>query len=304
MIRRAHRDRAARVVRLTRTLTVAAQTLLAALVLGGCGGSAGHTSTGAAAATTATAPTAASLASARRLARSGAEAAAVHRFAAGGRPLFCGGTQRREVALTFDDGPGPYTRLVLAKLRAHHVQATFFAVARNIPLDPSALPAERAAGALGDHTITHPRLTALTPADARREIVGAQQALEQSSGEPIRLFRPPYGARDAQVDAIVRAQRMVEVLWNVDSADSLGAEWAQIDRNVIAGLRPGAIVLMHENHGQTVRALPRIFDALRRLRLTAVSIPRLLAEAPPSPAQLRAPGGGCGASSAVRGGGH
>ena len=50
------------------------------------------------------------------------------------------------------------------------------------------------------------------------------------------LFRPPYGARDANVDGIARAHGMLQILWNVDSRDSLGADYAQIEGNVIQGV--------------------------------------------------------------------
>jgi len=124
---------------------------------------------------------------------------------------------------------------------------------------------ERALGAVGDHTFTHPLLTGLAPADAEREIVRTQAAVARSSGGPVFLFRPPYGARNATIDGIVRAHGLLQILWTVDSADSLGANYARgSNTNVIAGLRPGAIILMHENHGQTVRAMISIFAALAR----------------------------------------
>ncbi|MEA2313993.1 MAG: peptidoglycan-N-acetylglucosamine deacetylase [Solirubrobacteraceae bacterium] len=221
-----------------------------------------------------------------------------------GRPIYCAAPRGNEVALTFDDGPGPYTRLVLAKLRKHGVAATFFVVGRNIPLLPGATRVERARGAVGDHTFTHPLLTSLGGGEAGKEIVRTQAALARSSGGPVFLFRPPYGAHDAQIDSIVRAHGLLEVLWNVDSRDSLGANYAQIERTVIAGLRPGAIILMHENHGQTVRALLAIFAALQRKHLRAVSVPQLLSTDTPSVAQVRAGGAGCGISeSTLRGGG-
>ena len=222
------------------------------------------------------------------------ESSEVRRLIALGRPIYCAGRHGNAVALTFDDGPGPYTRLVLAKLRKHGVHATFFIVGRNLPLVPGATRQERALGAVGDHTFTHPLLTALAPAEAKREIVRTQAALARSSGGPVFLFRPPYGGRNATIDGIARAHGLLEILWNVDSADSLGANYAQIERNVIAGLQPGAIILMHENHGQTVRALLGIFAALQRRHLRTVSVPRLLADDPPSTAQVRAGGLGCG----------
>jgi peptidoglycan/xylan/chitin deacetylase (PgdA/CDA1 family) len=226
----------------------------------------------------------------------------VRKLVAQGKPIYCAGPRGDEVALTFDDGPGPFTKLVLAKLHRHGVKATFFVVARNIPLVPLITRRERALGAVGDHTFTHPLLTALSKVQAEREMVRAQAALERTSSGPVFLFRPPYGGRDATVDAIARAHGMLQIMWTVDSADSLGANYSQIERNVIGGLRPGAIVLMHENHGQTVRALPSIFAALRRKHLRAVSVPKLLADDPPSLAQVRAGGPGCGAR-VSRGGG-
>ena len=72
------------------------------------------------------------------------------------------------------------------------------------------------------------------------------------------------------IDLEVKALGLVEVLWTVDSRDSLGADYAQIAHNVIAGLHPGSIILMHENRGQTVRALATIFPALKRSHLTPV----------------------------------
>jgi peptidoglycan/xylan/chitin deacetylase (PgdA/CDA1 family) len=234
-----------------------------------------------------------------------AEPAEVRRLIALGKPIYCAARHGNEVALTFDDGPGPYTRLVLAKLHKHGVAATFFIVGRNIELvkDPagaSIVRDERGVGALGDHTFTHPLLTGLSPSAAEQEIVRTQAALARASGAPVFLFRPPYGAHNARIDAIARAHGLLQILWTVDSADSLGANYAQIEHNVIAGLQGGAIILMHENHGQTVRALLNIFAALQRKHLRAVSVPQLLSDDPPSVAQVRAGGLGCGLPSGAK----
>ena len=232
------------------------------------------------------------------------ESPEIRRLIALGKPIYCAGPRGDEVALTFDDGPGPYTRLMLAKLHKHGVRATFFVVGRNIALLPDAPREERAIGAVGDHTFTHPLLTAIAPSEAAAQIVNTQQALERSSGGRVFLFRPPYGGHNATVDSIVRSHGLLEILWTVDSADSLGANYAKIERNVIGGLRPGAIILMHENHGQTIRAMIAIFAALQRRHLRAVSVPQLLTDDPPSAAQLSGTGGGCGvkASTGLSGG--
>lgn len=223
------------------------------------------------------------------------ESPEIRRLIALGKPIYCAAPHGNEVALTFDDGPGQYTWLAIPKLRKHRIKATFFIVGRNIGLLPGALRQERALGAVGDHTFTHPLLTSLTPAEAESEIVRTQLAVERASGGAVFLFRPPYGALDATIDGITRAHNLLPIMWTVDSRDSLGANYAEIERNVIAGLRPGAIILMHENHGQTIRAMLSIFAAIARKHLQTVSVPRLLTDDPPSESQVRAGGSGCGA---------
>jgi peptidoglycan/xylan/chitin deacetylase (PgdA/CDA1 family) len=240
------------------------------------------------------APARAASSGARRSALGYPESHEVRSLIALGRPIYCAGRRGNEVALTFDDGPGPYTQLVIRKLHKHHARATFFDVGRNIGLVAHATEQERALGAVGDHTFTHPLLTALAASEAEREIVRTQAALARSTGGPVFLFRPPYGGHNATIDGIVRAHGLLQILWTVDSADSLGADYAQIERNVIGGLRPGAIILMHENHGQTVRALLNIFAALRSRHLRAVSVPQLLTDDPPSVARVRGGVASCG----------
>lgn len=219
--------------------------------------------------------------------------AAVQRLAAHGLPLFCGGRSKRLVALTFDDGPGPYTTLAIKKLRDAHLPATFFLVGKELVAYPGLARRERPVAAFGDHTMTHPFLPALAYPAMVQEIAGAKAAIERAVGEPVVLFRPPYEGVNAAIEREVRSLRLLEVLWDVDSQDSLGANYAGIERNVIAGLRPGSIILMHENRGQTIRALPVIFAALAREHLQAVTVPELVANDPPSMMQLRAGFSGC-----------
>ena len=92
------------------------------------------------------------------------------------------------------------------------------------------------------------------------------------------------------VDDELRAARlgMLEVLWSIDSRDSEGATWTEMLRNVKAELRPGSIVLFHENRGQTLKVINRLLPWMRRRGLRSVSVPELLAMDPPSDAQVRA----------------
>jgi peptidoglycan/xylan/chitin deacetylase (PgdA/CDA1 family) len=222
-----------------------------------------------------------------------AEIAGVRRLASYGLPLYCGGTHKRIVALTFDDGPGVYTHYAIRKLSEAHLPATFFLVGKEIVAWPGLAQREKPVAAFGDHTMTHPFLPALPYSEAVEEIAADQRLIERTVHEPVLLFRPPYEGHTPAIDAEVKRLGMIEVLWDVDSADSLGANYLGIERNVIAGLRPGSIILMHENRGQTIRALDVIFATLHQRHLVAVTVPQLIAEDPPSLAQLRKGYDGC-----------
>jgi peptidoglycan/xylan/chitin deacetylase (PgdA/CDA1 family) len=219
--------------------------------------------------------------------------AAIRRLARLGLPIYCAGQHGNEVAFTFDDGPGVYTHYALTKLTQAHERATFFVVGRSIQAWPGWLAKEAKVGAIGDHTSTHPVLTELRPAGMVAEIEPIKQKIESAIGQPVYLFRPPYGARNAVVDGVARRLGLLEIMWSVDSRDSLGADWLGIIRNVEAGLHPGAIILMHENRGQTIRALTTLLPELRRRHLRSVSVPELFATDPPSVAQVKRGEAGC-----------
>jgi peptidoglycan/xylan/chitin deacetylase (PgdA/CDA1 family) len=200
----------------------------------------------------------------------------------------------RTVALTFDDGPGPFTVPILAILRAEGVRATFFDTGANDARYPALTRATAAAGHLvADHTWDH-----ANPADVpwTREYLADQFARtnaqqERLTGRPTCFFRPPYGASSPDMLPTARAFGMSTVLWSVDSQD-----WAQppgvsreaqdaIVRNALAGLaQDHPIVLMHAARGNapedqvatdranTALALPRIIRAYRDAGYTFVDV--------------------------------
>jgi peptidoglycan-N-acetylglucosamine deacetylase len=212
---------------------------------------------------------------------------------AAGKPVYCGAGRQRLVALTFDDGPGPYTKFAIDEIGRAHARVTWFLVGRNLQPNASRLPQEQALGELADHTWTHPALTGLSPDAATSEIQRTRDAVAAAAGRSVRLFRPPYGLRNGGIDDTVRRLGMVDVIWSVDSLDSAGADKHGIARAVIGNLHPGAIVLMHENRGQTIQALHKILPALRRKHLEAVPVSELLQRDPPSRAQLDRGRDGC-----------
>ncbi len=246
-------------------------------------------------ATVASAPSA-STASSAALPGVAAQVAAVARLTRNGQPIYCGRGHERLVALTFDDGPGPYTRFALDELRKAGARATFFLVGGSVQRFGQWPRRERELAAIGEHTMTHANLPTLSRSAARSEISRGQHTAERAAGIPITLFRPPYGAHDKSIDNEVRHEGMAQILWSVDSLDSRispPADFHEISAHVRKRARPGSIILMHENRGQTIRALRSILPALRRSHLRAVTVPELLAADPPSASQLDAGLRGC-----------
>lgn len=211
---------------------------------------------------------------------------AVAQAAARGEAVYCGGGRSNAVALTFDDGPGPLTGELLDALRAAGAHATFFLVGNRLADWPHAARAEAELGAVGNHSWSHPRLTEIPRWVAWLELARTQTSMQEQLGWRPRLFRAPYEQHDALTDEVARSLGLVEVFWSVVSGDDHPKATARsVTRNVIAGLRPGAIVLMHDIHPWAVQALPAILRAIRLRGLRAVSVPELLALDPPAPGQ-------------------
>ena len=196
-----------------------------------------------------------------------------------------GTARKREVALTFDDGPGPYTPKILRVLDRARAPATFFVIGEWARRYPQYVRAETRAGCeVGDHTETHPFMSALPAAEQRVQIVDAGLAIQRAGAPFPHLWRPPYGAFNGATLAILRELKMLVVLWTVDTSDYARPGVARIAYTAISGARPGAIILMHDgggNRSETLAALPRIIAALRRHGYRLVTISQLLADDPP-----------------------
>lgn len=201
-----------------------------------------------------------------------------------GVPLYCGG-KRRYAALTFDDGPSAATVRLLRLLRHAGVPATFFTTGRRVQSRPSELRALGSAGAIGNHTWSHRQITLLTPRTLAAELRDADKMFASAGRHrthTFRMMRPPYGEHNAATDRLVRRRGYAQILWSADSQDALGRPWQAVAHNVVKGLGPGSVILMHDGPATTLTALRRrILPAIRRRRLTMVTVPELLVLNPP-----------------------
>jgi peptidoglycan-N-acetylglucosamine deacetylase len=199
--------------------------------------------------------------------------------------ISAGGPERREIALTFDDGPGPYTPRLLDQLQRLHAPATFFEVGFMIHYFYSSLDRELKLGdVIGDHTETHPMMAELSHTAQQAQIVDQTHQLSLRGAPFPRLYRPPYGSFNQATFKILHRLHMIMVLWTVDTSDYLQPGIATIVHSVLAGAKPGAIILMHDAGGtrtQEIAALPSIVHRLQARGYKLVTVPQLILEDPP-----------------------
>lgn len=192
---------------------------------------------------------------------------------------------KRQVALTFDDGPSAYTPQVLDVLDRYDVKATFFVIGGTNDMHAASIRDLVARGhVVGNHTVGHEALSTLSRRDQAAQIDGETQAIELYGAPKPHLFRPPYNAWNETTLDIVGKRNMLMVLWSVETNDWARPGTDAIVQNVLTAVEPGAIVLMHDGGGdrsQTVDALPRIIEALQADGYEMVTIPQLLRDSPP-----------------------
>jgi peptidoglycan/xylan/chitin deacetylase (PgdA/CDA1 family) len=212
-------------------------------------------------------------------------------------PTICHGPRRgNAVALTFDDGPDPeVTPAVLDALTAAGARATFFCIGRALEQNPALARRMVAAGhELANHSWRHSRWqNFFSTAAQTREIERCARAIEKVSGATSALYRTPMGLKSPLTRHAAKSQNVAVIAWSVRSGDGRDDDPARIARRVLARVRAGDIVLLHDGHDRPglhrracAPALALILAGLRERGLECVSVSQLLA---PERSTARAP---------------
>ncbi len=171
------------------------------------------------------------------------------------------------VYLTYDDGPHPtYPPALLDVLAAYDARATFFVLGSEVERYPAiAARIVREGHAIGNHTWSPPQLTRVSGDVLNREVLDTQSAIQRATGTTPACLRPPYGDRNATVNARVAELGLRMTLWDVDPEDWRRPGTDAIVDRVLARVRPGAVILLHDGRrerGQTVAATERLLAGL------------------------------------------
>jgi polysaccharide deacetylase family sporulation protein PdaB len=189
-----------------------------------------------------------------------------------------GDTRKRQVAITFDDGPHrAYTPELLLILRRYNAKATFFVVGEKAQQAPNLVKAEVAGGhTVANHTYHHVDLTKIRDEDVATEIKACGEVLEEITGRAPHLFRPPGGDYNNHVAEVAEALGYITVLWTDNPRDYEKPGERLIETRVLNKIRNGAIILMHDGVQQTVDVLPQMLRFLKGKGYQLVTIDEMM----------------------------
>ncbi len=188
-------------------------------------------------------------------------------------------TERPRVALTFDDGPHPvHTPVLLDILAQYRVRATFYVIGQNARRYPEILRRMVVEGhEIGNHTWTHPVLSRMSDGPVLTEIDRTQEVVWQTVGAVPVTMRPPYGAFSHRQMQMMHDRRNIPtVVWSVDPEDWRRPGVSVVAQRMIRGARPGAVILAHDIHAPTIRAVPAALDGILAQGLEPVTLSELL----------------------------
>ncbi|MCX8493749.1 MAG: polysaccharide deacetylase family protein [Chthoniobacterales bacterium] len=191
------------------------------------------------------------------------------------------------IAMTFDDGPSAVlTPRLLDILKQRHIHATFFVLGQLVQEHPEIMARAIAEGhEVANHSWDHKALNKLGEGGLQHELADTSATITKTTGKPVTLMRPPYGATNPRLNkAIEKEYGMKVILWAVDPFDWKRPGPQVITQRILAGTQPGSIILAHDIHPGTIEAMPATFDALLAKGFKFVTISELLALESKNPA--------------------
>ncbi len=170
------------------------------------------------------------------------------------------------VALTFDDGPSrSITPKILEILNRAGVKATFFVLGNNVKHSPDIVRLlDNSGHEIGNHSYSHPNLPRQSKSSVESELKRTNDELAKLNISPV-WFRPPYGNSNATVKNSAANHDMHTVFWSLDSKDWKRLSPETLKRRILKQTQSGEVILLHDIHSNTLRALPGIIDGLKAM---------------------------------------
>ena len=185
-----------------------------------------------------------------------------------------GNRHKREIAMTFDDGPNPYfTSKILEILDDFNVGATFFVIGQRCIEYPEILKEiQKRQHLIGNHTFTH----------RKGDFKICEQIINQITGNTVKYVRPPYYDLNFCIDEAEFLQNKIVITGEVDPKDYLPISENELLENVLAKINNGSIIDFHDGSeidfdlntrsSKTIKILPKIISTLVKMKYNLVRI--------------------------------
>ncbi|SFP92116.1 polysaccharide deacetylase family protein [Parafilimonas terrae] len=188
-------------------------------------------------------------------------------------------TSRKEIALTFDDGPlKNYTPQVLQVLKTHNIEAAFFCIGKHIEANEDLLKQVYNEGhIIGNHSYTHDKWFDLfSSAKISAELTATDNIIKNVTGRKPRFFRPPYGVINPNVKKAIVAGHYTTVGWSMRSYDTMIKDEQTLLKRITRSVKPGDVFLFHDSCQATLNILPIFIQHLRQKGFNIVRLDKLL----------------------------
>lgn len=195
-------------------------------------------------------------------------------------PVVCAAaTKEKVIAITFDDGPLlKYTPEILDILQEQQAPAAFFCIGNRIAGNEYLLRRIDAEGhVIGNHSFSHHFwFDMFGSGKMLAELKQMDDAVENVTGKRPGLFRPPYGVTNPNLAKAIRKGGYTSIGWNIRSLDTVAKDKDQLLERIKQGIKPGAVLLLHDSMEVTVQVLPALIQHLKKEGYRIERIDKLL----------------------------
>ncbi|MCG0276335.1 MAG: polysaccharide deacetylase family protein [Thermosediminibacteraceae bacterium] len=193
-------------------------------------------------------------------------------------PIYRVQTDEKKIAISFDAAWGSdKTPKLLEILRKYNVKTTFFLVKMWMEKNPDMTKLIAQEGhEIGNHSATHPRMGSLSKQQIIEEIKSTHEKIKELTGQECKVFRPPFGDYSNTLIETANELGYYVIQWDVDSLDWKDLSASAIYNRVIKQVKPGSIVLFHNNGKYTAEALEPILRELKNRGFEIVPVSELL----------------------------
>lgn len=197
-------------------------------------------------------------------------------------PVYSVETNEKLISISFDVNwaEKDYLDSILEVLEKYNVKATFFVMGRWVNYNDENLEKLKAmhekGNEIGNHSYIHPSFTKIKKERMKEEVKKADDIIESAIGEKPRLFRFPSGDYNKEACSYMWSLGYKVIQWNVDSVDwkekGLEIEYNRVKK----GIKPGSIILFHNNARYTPENLDRILKYLSEEQYKVVPVSELI----------------------------